>query len=253
MTAEHVRVEFAEAIVAITLDRPAKLNALTPAMMSALGDALATAGEDDVRAVVLLGAGRSFCAGADVESGLGITDATRAHAFLSGLADVLAAISALAKPVIVGMQGHAVGGGAELALEADLRIVADDAALSFPDVAIGSTPASVYQLVRHVGKSLATEMVMLGTSLSATEMKRLRLATDVVTPAQLRDATMDLARAVRDRAGARSLRFGKEAVQIAEHPDRRADLRVNVAAMLACQGAAEQRAYVASFPRRQGR
>jgi enoyl-CoA hydratase len=253
MAAEHVRVDCDEAILAITLDRPAKLNALTPAMLSALDQAFARAAGEDVRAVVLLGRGRSFCAGADVESGLGLTDASAAHAFLFGLAEVLAAISALPKPVIVGLQGHAVGGGAELALEADLRIVADDAVLSFPDVAIGSTPASAYQLVRHVGKALATQVVMLGSSLSAAEMKSLGLAVDVVAPGRLRDATLDLARRLRDRAGARSLRFAKEAIQTAEHADRDTDLRVNVAAMLACQGAAEQREYVAGFPERSGR
>lgn len=250
MSASEVRVERDGQILVLTLDRPTKLNAITPAMVKDLAAALGLAREDDVRAVVLLGEGRSFCAGADVESGLGLTAASDAHAYLFGLGEILAALSSLPKPVIAGVQGHAVGGGAELVLEADLRVVAYDAVLSFPDVAIGSTPASVYQLVRHLGKALAVEMVMLGTPLTADEMMQWRLAVEAVAPEALRGAAMDLARRVVGRASARSLRLAKEAIQLAEHSQREAELRINLAAMLACQGAAEQQSYVAGFDRR---
>lgn len=254
MDAGTVRTEREAQILVITLARAAKLNALTPFMVDALLRALEDAARDnDVRVVVLLGEGRAFCAGADVDSGLGLTEADTAYAYLSGIAEVLGAMSSLPKPVIAGVQGHAVGGGAELALEADLRVVAEDAVLAFPDVSIGSTPASAYQLVRHVGKGLAMEMVMLGTRLDALEMKRRRLAVDVVSAAELRRATLALAERLRDRAGPRSLRLAKEAVQVAEHASREVDLRVNVAAMLGCQSGDAQRDYVASFTNRRAR
>lgn len=247
MADEEVLCAARDGILVVTLNRAAKLNALTPTMLDGLHAAIEGARAEDVRAVLLRGAGRSFCSGADVHAGLGLTQLPDAHAFLSGLAEVLAAISSLPKPVIAALQGHCVGGGAELALEADLRIVADDAVLSFPDTALGSTPASAYQLVRHVGKSLASEMVMLGTALDARRMRTLGLATEVVPAEALEQASLALAERLRDRAGAQSLRYAKQAIATAEHSPRDADLGVNLAAMLACQAAPRQRDYVGGF------
>jgi enoyl-CoA hydratase/carnithine racemase len=242
-----VRRELADGILTITLARPAKLNALTPAMVEELAVALAAAAHPAVRVVLLAGEGRAFCAGADVGESLAIEDPDRADEFLRGLASVLSGISRLPKPVVAAVQGHAVGGGAELALEADLRIVADDAVLGFPDVALGSTPASLYQLVRMVGRSRSLEMAMLGTELDAAEMRRFGIANRMVPRAALADAALALARELRDRASARSLRYAKEAVMHADVATRDADLAANVNAMLACYGSDEQRRYVDRF------
>ncbi|MEA2443619.1 MAG: hypothetical protein QOJ12_911 [Thermoleophilales bacterium] len=242
-----VRRELTDGILTVTLDRPAKLNALTPAMVDELAVALAAAAHPAVRVVLLAGEGRAFCAGADVAESLGIEDQERADAFLRALASVLSAISKLAKPVVAAVQGYAVGGGAELALEADLRIVSDDAVLGFPDVALGSTPASLYQLLRMVGRSRALEMAMLGTQLDAGEMRRLGIANRLVPRAHLGDAALALAHELRDRASARSLRYAKEAVMHADVATREADLAANVSAMLACYASDEQRRYVERF------
>jgi enoyl-CoA hydratase/carnithine racemase len=236
-----------DGVLALRMARPRKLNALSPALVAQLAAGLEGAEADAVRVVVLLGAGRSFCAGADVTESLGIEDLDAAAGFLTALAGVLRRISGLPKPVIAAVQGDAVGGGAELALEADLRIVASDARLSFPDVALGSTPATLYPLVRLAGRGRALEMALLGTELDAKEMERLGIAHRVVTPEALEEEALDLARRLRDRASARSLRFAKEAVMHAEGPSREADLRANVAAMLACHSSDEQRAFVRGF------
>jgi enoyl-CoA hydratase/carnithine racemase len=251
LTETHIASTCDKQILTITLERPKKLNALTPEMVIALRDALARAARDDVRVVVLRGAGTSFCAGADVHASLGLEDPAAAEAFLSSLADVLAAISSLPKPVIAAIQGHIVGGGAELALEADLRIAADTARLTFPDVALGSTPATAYQLVHHVGKALASEIVLLGTPLPANEMQRVRLVVDVVEAECLWAAAGELAAQLRDRAGSRSLRLAKQGLALPERHDREHDLRANVDAMLECHTAPEQQAYVAGFGDRQ--
>lgn len=242
-----VRRRLDAGVLAITLARPGKLNALTPAMVGDLAAALDAAAAPDVRVVVLAGEGRAFCAGADVHESLGIEDLDGADRFLRGLAGVLRRISALPKPVIAAVQGHAVGGGAEIALEADLRVVADDARLGFPDVALGSTPASLQPLVRMVGRARAFDMALLGTELDAAELERLGVASRVVARGRLHDAALELARTLRDRASARSLRYAKEAVALAETAPREADLAANVSAMLACHASAEQRAYVAGF------
>jgi enoyl-CoA hydratase/carnithine racemase len=246
-TAGAVRRELADGILTVTLARAAKLNALTPAMVEELAVALAAAAHPAVHVVLLAGEGRAFCAGADVGESLGIDDQDRADAFLRALAGVLSAISKLPKPVVAAVQGHAVGGGAELALEADLRVVADDAVLGFPDVALGSTPASLYQLFRMVGRSRALEMAMLGTQVDAAEMQRLGIANRVVARADLGDAALALARELRDRAPARSLRYAKEAVMHADVATREAELAANVNAMLACYASDEQRRYVDGF------
>jgi enoyl-CoA hydratase/carnithine racemase len=107
---------FDAGILVLGLNRPERLNALSPALVEELGDALDRAERPDVRVVVLRGEGRSFCAGADVHEALGIEDLDAAAAFLTSLAAVLHRISTLPAPVVAAVQGHAVGGGAELAL-----------------------------------------------------------------------------------------------------------------------------------------
>jgi enoyl-CoA hydratase/carnithine racemase len=241
-----VKTRLEDGLLVVTLARPEKLNALTPAMVRELDAAIAAALEPEVRVVVLLGEGRSFCAGADVTESLGIEDLERAHDFLTALAAVLTRISSLPKPVIAAIQGHAVGGGAELALEADIRLAADDACLGFPDVALGSTPATLYALVRLIGRGRALEMAMLGTELDAASMERLGVVSRVVPREALEREALVVAGDLRDRASARSLRFAKEAVLHAEHA-READLRANINAMLACYGSPEQRSYVGGF------
>lgn len=246
----HVRSTLDAGILSITLARPAKLNALTQAMVDDLARALEDAASPEVRVVVLAGQGRSFCAGADVKESLGIEEPDLADSFLTALARVLGLVSSLPKPVVAAVQGHAVGGGAELALEADLRVLADDAVLGFPDVALGSTPASLYQLVRMVGSSRALDMALLGTELDAPTMERFGMATRVVAPDGLEAAALAVARTLRDRASARSLRYAKEAVAHAGTASRAGDLAANVSAMLACYASDEQRRYVAAFGER---
>jgi enoyl-CoA hydratase/carnithine racemase len=228
-----VKSELLDGVLVLSLTRPEKLNALTLPGLQELERALESARADSIRVVVLRGAGRSFCAGADVAAELGTESLSRLDAFLTCLASTLRRVSLLPKPVIAAVQGHAAGGGAELALEADLRIAADDAELWFPDVAIGSTPASVYQLVRHVGSARATSMVLLQQRLTAAEMLRFGMLVEVVPASDLDSAALQLARRIASHP-ASSLRFAKEAVRLASEATREADLAANVAAMLAC-------------------
>lgn len=233
--------------MSVALARPAKLNALTQAMLDDLVVAFSAAAAPEVRVVALAGDGRSFCAGADVQESLAIEDPDRVDRFLTTLARVLAMMSSLSKPVVAALQGPVLGGGAELALEADIRVVASDAVLGFPDVALGSTPATLYRLVRMVGQARAADMAMLGTELRAPEMKQLGMVSRVVVREELEAATLDVARTLRDRSGARSLRYAKEALAHASTASREGDLAANVSAMLACYGSVEQRRYVAAF------
>jgi 2-(1,2-epoxy-1,2-dihydrophenyl)acetyl-CoA isomerase len=134
-----------------------------------------------------------------------------------------------------------------MALEADFRVVADDATLWFPDVGIGSTPASVWQLYRMVGRAVTTEMVMLGRRLAADDLRRLAVAHSVVAREELDDAARALAERLRDGASELSLRHAKRAIDLAAQATRQHDLDANVAAMLVCFWSDEQRQTVERF------
>jgi enoyl-CoA hydratase/carnithine racemase len=234
-------------ILTVTLARPDKLNALTSAMLAALAAAFDRAEEPDVRVVVLRGEGTSFCSGADVVESLGMSDVEGASTFLERLAEVLRRISALPKPVVAAVQGHAAGGGAEMALEADVRVVADDALVWFPDVGIGSTPASVWQLYRMVGPAVTNEMVMLGRRLGAEDLTRYSMAHAVVARDELHDAARAVAERLRDGGSERSMRHAKRAIDLAAQATRQHDLEANVSAMLVCYWSDEQRRTVDAF------
>jgi enoyl-CoA hydratase/carnithine racemase len=247
VSASFVQSAIDGGVATLTLSRPEKLNALTRAGLEELLDALQQAERDPgVRAVVLRGAGRSFCAGADVVEVMADADVDAAGRFLTRLADVLRSVSLLAKPVVAALQGHAAGGGAELALECDLRIAAPDAQLWFPDVGIGSTPASLYMLYRCVGRAKATEMAMLGTRLGADEMLRSGLVTEVVPSGDLEEAAGALARRL-VALSPTSLRLAKHAVRLADEASREIDLAANVTSMLTCWQSPEQHEAAAGF------
>ncbi len=242
-----VRSELRGGVLVLTLSRPEKLNALTRAGLAELTAALAAAERDErVRVVVLCGEGRSFCAGADVGAELAHGDLERANEFLGALADVLRRISLLPQPVIAAVQGHACGAGAEIALEADFRVAAEDAQLWLPDVGIGSTPASAYQLLRYVGRARATAMVLLSERLGAADMLSLGMVSGVVPSGRLEGAAVELAHALCERSPT-SLRLGKQAVRLASEASREADLSANVAAMLVCYAGAAQKEAAARF------
>lgn len=234
-------------ILTVTLMRPDKLNALTSAMLVSLRVAFDRAEEPDVRVVVFRGAGTSFCSGADVVESLGISAMDEANAFLKRLAEVLHRISALPKPVVAAVQGHAAGGGAEMALEADIRVVADDALIWFPDVRIGSTPASVWQLYRMVGPAVTNEMVLLGRRLDAGDLKRYSMAHAVVPPDELHAVAQAVAERLRDGGSELSMRHAKQAIDFAAQATRQHDLEANISAMLICYSSDEQRRTVDVF------
>jgi enoyl-CoA hydratase/carnithine racemase len=234
-------------VLSLALNRPKKLNALSPAMVDELDQALGEAEAAEVRVVAITGRGTSFCSGADVSESLALSDRAAARRFLERLGSVLDRISRLEKPVVAGFQGHAAGGGAEIVLEADLRIAASDAQLWLPDVGIGSTPVSLWRLERMVGYSRAAEMALLGTRLEAEELERLGVVGEVVPPGELANAVAELAARLRDRSGPTPLRHAKRSLQIAAEADRRSDIERNLEAMLACYYGEDQAQAVSRF------
>ena len=180
--APHVRVEVTDGVAVVTLDGPDKLNAFTGRMGDELGAAFRSCDEDDaVRAVVLTGAGRGFCAGADLGGG-GETFAapkeqpTAPRAFTSS--PVRPPAWEVRKPVIAAINGPALGIGLSLTMQCDLRYVAEDATLGFVHVRMGVLPDAHahWTVPRAVGFAVAQDLLLTGRRFTGAEAAALGLA-----------------------------------------------------------------------------
>ena len=165
--------------VRLTLNRPAKLNALTAELRDELSGAVAEAADDDhVRVIAIAGAGRAFCAGYDLSEAAPPT----AWAWRDVLArDVEAtlAIWSCPKPVIAQVHGFALAGGLELAMACDLIVAADDAQLGEPEIRFGSAPVTLL-MPFLIGQKKTRELLMTGDLIGAAEAERIGLVNRVV-------------------------------------------------------------------------
>jgi enoyl-CoA hydratase/carnithine racemase len=168
-------------VAVVTLDRPAKLNALSTDVERALATALE---RDDVaasRAVVIEGAGRAFSTGADVnEMGEQTTDDVLAYYRATGW--VFERVASMPQPTIAAIHGYCLGGGLELSLACDLRVATRSALFGLPEIELGILPSSggTLRLVRAVGPARATELVLSRRRFSAEEALRFGVVNEVV-------------------------------------------------------------------------
>ena len=170
MEYQHIRFEVKDGVGEVTLNRPDRLNAYTTLMGRELGDAFRVCDtRDDVRAVIVTGAGRGFCAGADLEGDGKIFASDSA----GGAADAPPGVPAwrVRKPIIGAINGPAVGVGATLPLQWDIRIAGERARIGFVFVRRGLTPEAIstWTLPRIIGMSRAAELLYTGRILSAHE------------------------------------------------------------------------------------
>jgi 2-(1,2-epoxy-1,2-dihydrophenyl)acetyl-CoA isomerase len=188
---DRVLVEIANEIGTITLNRPEKLNALDRALCDELREALAMlTGSDGVRVVVITGAGRAFCAGAD----LSVLEAD-GPALVAAGKDVALAIRAAPQPVLAMVNGPAAGGGANLALACDYRIASDQASIGQVFATLGLVPdwGGSFFLPRLVGPAKALELVWSARMVSAAEALALGLFDRVVPHVELQAEARRLA------------------------------------------------------------
>jgi 2-(1,2-epoxy-1,2-dihydrophenyl)acetyl-CoA isomerase len=183
----------------ITLDRPERLNAVNPALAAELPAALDAAAQDDaVRAVVLTGAGRGFCAGLDLADPAMLGDGSRAER-LDALAWVgrwVQAVVACEKPVIAAVNGAAAGAGFGLALACDVRLVSAAATMTAGYVRRGLSPDAgvTYFLPRLVGQSRAADILFTGRDVAPEEAERIGLASRVLPAEGFAEAAGEYAR-----------------------------------------------------------
>ncbi len=190
-TYERVLVEIVDGIGTVTLNRPEKLNALDCALCDELREALALLTRSDaVRVIVITGAGRAFCAGAD----LGVLGAEGPALVVAGK-DVALAIRGAPQPVLAVVNGPAAGGGANLALACDYRLASDQAAIGQVFHKLGLVPdwGGSFFLPRLVGPSKALELVWSARMVPAVEALALGLFDRVVPHAELPAAARALA------------------------------------------------------------
>jgi enoyl-CoA hydratase len=185
---ENLTYETRDRAAWITVNRPAKRNALDRATVVELGQAAQQARSDsEVRVIVVTGAGdKAFVAGADLRemSALGPVEA---QAFSGLLRETLDAFERSTKPVLAAVNGFALGGGCELALACHVRIAADTARFGQPEVQLGLIPGAggTQRLARLVGRGRALDMILRGATIDAAEALRIGLVEHVVPAASL--------------------------------------------------------------------
>ncbi|GAA4683292.1 enoyl-CoA hydratase-related protein [Pseudonocardia yuanmonensis] len=198
----NVRVEVEEvgdgraAIAVLTIDDPAKLNAMGRTFWAEMREALATLETDGrTRAVIVTGAGeKAFSAGGDIASFAELTDVTAKRAFQQDCMRTFAAVEETPLPVIAAVNGYAMGGGCELALACDVVVAADSATFGMPESAVGLVPGfGVLRAPSVIGRHWTKLMMFSGERVDAETALRIGLAQKVVPAAELMDTAREIA------------------------------------------------------------
>jgi enoyl-CoA hydratase len=178
--------------VRLTLNRPAKLNAISAELRDALAAAIAEAAEDErVRVIAIAGAGRAFCSGYDLADGAPST-AWAWRDILARDVEATLAVWSCPKPVIAQVHGFTLAGGLELAMACDLIVAADDAQLGEPEIRFGSAPVTLL-MPFLIGQKKTRELLMTGDLIDAAEALRIGLVNRVVPRERLTDEVDALA------------------------------------------------------------
>ena len=244
---EFVRLEVADGIGTIRLDRP-PVNAMNDQLTSELADAArAAADSGEIRAVILYGGEKAFAAGADIGA---MAEAGYAEMALRSarLQAAMGLIAGLGQPVIAAITGYALGGGLELALAADFRVAGESARLGQPEILLGVIPGAggTQRLPRLIGPARAKDLIFTGRTVRAAEAHAIGLVDLVAPDDAVYQAALEMAQ--RYAAGpALALRAAKRAIDFGLGTDLATGLeleRVQFAALFATE---DQRAGMRSF------
>ena len=190
-------VEEKAGVVRLTLNRPDRLNAFNAEMYQEIGKAIdGLDSNPDFRVLVVTGAGRAFCAGADISELLQAAETVEGAEKREQLAHgLIARLRRIKKPIIMAINGDAIGGGGSLALVGDLRVASDKARFGITHLRVGLLPdlGSIYNLVNLVGIAKACELAFLSDIIDAGEAARIGLVNRVVAPEELDSAVAEWA------------------------------------------------------------
>lgn len=223
---EFVRLEVDGAVGTIRLDRP-KMNALNAQMQDEIRQcAIEATDRDDVRAVVMYGGERVFAAGADIKEMKDMSHVDMLSRAVR-LQDCFATVARIPKPVIAAITGFALGGGCELSMCADFRVVADNAKMGQPEILLGIIPGAggTQRLTRLIGPAKAKDLCFTGRFVDAEEALRIGLADVVVPAAEVYRTAVAMAGRYAD-GPAVAIRAAKKAVDEGSEMDLDAALRL---------------------------
>jgi enoyl-CoA hydratase len=193
MSYEFITVEQKGRVGVITLNRPKQLNALSPALMTELGRALAALdGDAGVGAIVITGSDKAFAAGADITQ---MKDFSYMHAYLTDYITGWEHFRAVRKPVIAAVAGYALGGGNELAMQCDIVIAAENARFGQPEINLGIMPGygGTQRLPRFTSKAKAMDLCLTARMMDAQEAERAGLVSRVVPAEKLMEEALGVA------------------------------------------------------------
>ena len=248
MEYRYLLLEKKDGILLVRIHRPEELNALNVDLLSELDCAMAEASaEEEVRAVILTGEGKSFVAGADIAC-MSTMDPVEAKAFGSFGAEVFRRIEIMEKPVIAAVNGYALGGGCELAMACDIRIASTKAKIGQPETGLGITPGfnGTLRLPRLVGLGRAKEIILAGETLDAAEAYRIGLFNKVVEPEELLDTAWELASKIVSRAPL-AVRYAKEAMNNSMESGFEAAMAMEANLFALCFATQDQKEGMAAF------
>ncbi len=199
---QHVRLDIADGIGVVTIDRPEALNALNDQVLAGIEEAFIALGRDaSVRVVILTGTGKAFVAGADIKAMADLSP-VEACSFAQRGQRIFNLIEDYPHPVIAAVNGFALGGGCELAMTCDIRIASDKAKAGQPEVNLGVIPGfgGTQRLARIMGRSQAKYLLFTGEVISAARALELGLFNEVVAPEELMPRCMEIARTIAAKA-----------------------------------------------------
>ncbi|MDE2299042.1 MAG: enoyl-CoA hydratase/isomerase family protein [Burkholderiales bacterium] len=223
-------------VATVTVNRPAKLNSLTPTMLDKLEQLARELDADgEVRVVILTGGGdKAFCVGADINEWAALQPLDMWRRWVRRGHQVFDQWARLRQPVITAINGHAFGGGLELAITGDIRIAVENAQFALPEASIATCPgwSGTQRLVRLIGASHAKYLALSGTRLSASAALSSGLVHEVVAADQLSQRSAALAQAMAAQAPV-SLQLTKQLINAAADEDAAATLEAIAGALAA--------------------
>ncbi len=249
---EHVLIDVSSGVGTITLNRPDKLNSFAGGMRQEIAEAVnELSGDDGVRVMVITGAGRGFCTGADVAYLKELLDAREEEeltAMIEAGREVVSLIRRTPQPVIASVNGPAAGGGANLALACDIRIASDRASIGQTFNRIGLHPdwGGTFFLPRLVGPAIAAELIFSARMVDAQEALRLGIFNRVVTHDKLTEETRALAEALAAKPRL-PLALAKEAINRSLSSSLGQMLDYELDAQLRCARSADALEGIAAF------
>ncbi|QTA80442.1 Short-chain-enoyl-CoA hydratase [Desulfonema limicola] len=249
MSYENIIFETQDKIAKITFNRPKALNALNADLLDEFSNALdKIAGDEDIRVLVLTGAGeKSFVAGADITE-LAAFNALQAKVFAQKGQNIISKLQSLSIPVIAAVNGFALGGGSEMALACDFIYASENAMFGLPEITLGIIPGfgGTQRLPRLIGANMAKEMIFTGKMLPAAEAREIGIVNKVVALENLMADVMKTAKSIAAK-GKVSLRAAKQAVNRGLNVDLATGLDIECDAFSICMASEDSKEGTSAF------